>query len=312
VRAALPRVLRAQFLIVALCAGFCAPARAEDARPVFDYSARALGRADAASLADLAGKVVLLNSWATWCAPCLVELPDFETLYRRDRDKGLEIIGVNIDEGEVDEKVGRLVQKLGLTFPIWRDPRNRFAKRFRVLGVPETLLIGRDGVILRRWNGPMDPAEPDNRASIEQALAQAAGQVSGQGSRQVSEHASEHASDPAAAPGAASAAALQAEDGKALIARGRRLAEQRGCVTCHSTDGAPGAGPSWKGLTGGEAILDDGRRVPRDEAYLTRAIAEPDAEIVEGYAKGVMSGAIPGKPLTPSELSALVRYLQSL
>jgi thiol-disulfide isomerase/thioredoxin len=296
VRAALPRVLRAQFLIVALCAGFCAPARAEDARPVFDYSARALGRADAASLADLAGKVVLLNSWATWCAPCLVELPDFETLYRRDRDKGLEIIGVNIDEGEVDEKVGRLVQKLGLTFPIWRDPRNRFAKRFRVLGVPETLLIGRDGVILRRWNGPMDPAEPDNRASIEQALAQAAGQGS------------EHA----AAPGAASEAPPPAEDGKALIARGRRLAEQRGCVTCHSTDGAPGAGPSWKGMTGGEAILDDGRRVPRDDAYLTRAIAEPDAEIVEGYARGVMSGAIPGKPLTPSELSALVRYLQSL
>jgi mono/diheme cytochrome c family protein len=292
VRAALPRVLRAQFLIVALCAGFYAPARAEDARPAFDYSARALGREDTASLADLSGKVVLLNSWATWCAPCLVELPDFETLYRSDRDKGLEIIGVNIDEGEVDEKVGRLVQKLGLTFPIWRDPRNRFAKRFRVLGVPETLLIGRDGMILRRWNGPMDPAEPDNRASIEQALGPVPERI--------------------AAPGAASAPAPQAEDGKALIARGRRLAEQRGCVTCHSTDGAPGAGPSWKGLTGGEAILDDGRRVPRDDAYLTRAIAEPDAEIVAGYAKGVMSGAIPGKPLSPSEVSALVRYLQSL
>lgn len=299
-RAALPRVLRAQFLAVALCAGLCAPARAEDARPVFDYSARALGRTEAASLADLSGKVVLLNSWATWCAPCLVELPDFETLYRRDRDKGLEIIGVNIDEGEVDEKVGRLVQKLGLTFPIWRDPRNRFAKRFRVLGVPETLLIGRNGEILRRWNGPMDPAEPDNRASIEQALAQVAGQLSGQVSGQASE------------PAAASAASPQAEDVKALIARGRRLAEQRGCVNCHSTDGAPGAGPSWKGLTGGDAILDDGRRVARDEAYLTRAIAEPDAEIVEGYAKGVMSGAIPGKPLSPSEVSALVRYLQSL
>jgi thiol-disulfide isomerase/thioredoxin len=285
------RVLRAKVLIVALFASFLAPALAEDARPASDYSARLLGREDAASLAALKGKVVLLNSWATWCAPCLAELPDFETLYRLDRDRGLEVIGVNIDEGEVDEKVARLVQKLGLSFPIWRDPRNRFAKRFRVLGVPETLLIGRDGAIVRRWSDPMDPAEPDNRASIEQALLQGSPQPP--------------------APGGASAAEPP-PDGKALIARGRRLAEQRGCVTCHTTDGSPGAGPSWKGLTGGEATLDDGRRVARDETYLTRAIAEPDAEIVQGYAKGVMSGAIPGRPLTPSEVEALVRYLQSL
>ncbi|BGE84537.1 MULTISPECIES: redoxin domain-containing protein [Methylosinus] len=273
----------AKLLVVALVACGCAPALAEDARPVSDYSARLLGGEQTASLADLQGKVVLLNSWATWCAPCLTELPDFETLHQRLHDRGLEIIGVNIDEGEVDEKVARLVKKIGLGFPIWRDPRNKFAKRFRVLGVPETLLIGRDGVILRRWNGPMDPAEPDNAASIEQALAQVS----------------------------AGAAEPQA-DAKALIARGRRLAEQRGCVTCHSTDGSPGAGPSWKGLAGQEATLDDGRRVLRDETYLTRAIAEPDAEIVQGYAKGVMSGAIPGKPLTESELAALVRYLQSL
>lgn len=282
--APLARALRSTILLVAF-ACCCAPANAEDARPVSDYSARLLGREDVASLASLEGKVVLLNSWATWCAPCLTELPDFETLYRRYREKGLDLIGANIDEGEVDEKVARLVQKLGLTFPIWRDPRNRFAKRFRVLGVPETLLIGRDGMILRRWNGPMDPAEPDNQASIEQALAQAPG-----GAR----------------------AEPRADDAKALIARGRRLAEQRGCLTCHTTDGSPGAGPSWKGLTGAEAVLDDGRRVARDEAYLIRAIAEPDAEIVEGYAKGVMSGALPGRPLTPSEVEALVRYLRSL
>jgi thiol-disulfide isomerase/thioredoxin len=275
---------RARILVVAIVACVCAPAFAEDVRPASDYSARLLGGEQIVSLADLQGKVVLLNSWATWCAPCLTELPDFETLHQRLHGRGLEIVGVNIDEGEVDEKVARLVKKIGLSFPIWRDPRNRFAKRFRVLGVPETLLIGRDGAILRRWNGPMDPAEPDNAASIEQALAQVS----------------------------ASAAEPPADDGKALIARGRRLAEQRGCVTCHSTDGSPGAGPSWKGLASGEATLDDGRRVARDDAYLTRAIAEPDAEIVEGYAKGVMSGALPGKPLTPPEVAALVRYLQSL
>jgi cytochrome c-type biogenesis protein len=251
--------------------------------PAPDYSARVLGGDQEAALAGLRGKVVLLNTWATWCAPCRGEMPDFEIIYQRYRTRGLAVVGVNIDEGSVDEKVQRFVEKMGVSFEIWRDPRNRFAKRFRVLGVPETLLVDREGAIMHRWSGPMDPSAAENLEMIEKALR----------------------------PGAPVAARPEPE-AKAALQRGRRLAEQRGCLTCHSTDGSPGMGPTWKGLPGAEVTLADGRRIVRDSAYLKRAILDPDIEIVAGYANGVMSGAIPGKRLTEPEVDALVRYLESL
>ncbi len=248
------------------------------------YSARRLGSTEPVTLASLRGQVVLLNTWATWCSPCRKEMPAFEALYRDYRDRGLEVVGVNIDEGQADEQVARYVEAKGISFPIWRDPENRFAKRFRVLGVPETFLVDREGKIVRHWQGPIDPHAPDNLTSIQAALAEAGGsEVPGSGT---------------------------APDDQPSAQRGRRLAEQRGCLNCHSTDGAKGVGPSWKGGT--EVELSDGRKVPRDRDYLARAILDSDAEITAGYAKGVMAGAMPGRKLTEPEVEALVLYLLSL
>jgi len=262
---------------------FAAPALADETQPAPDYKARVLGRDEEAMLTGLRGKVVLLNTWATWCVPCRVELPDFEAFYQRYRDRGLEVVGVNVDEGEVDEKVQQFVESTGVSFAIWRDPRNRFAKLFRVLGVPATLLVDRAGMIIRRWSGAIDPGAPGNLETIELALG----------------------------PGAKIPAA-PASDSKTTLQRGRRLAEQLGCLTCHTTDGSKGVGPTWKGLLGAEVTLNDGRRFARDRAYLRRAILDPDAEIEAGYEKGVMSGATPGKKLTDSEVEALVLFLESL
>ncbi|MGH8548689.1 MAG: hypothetical protein ACRERU_08860 [Methylococcales bacterium] len=83
-------------------------------------------------------------------------------------------------------------------------------------------------------------------------------------------------------------------------------------MTCHSTDGSRGVGPTWKGLTASEVTLADGQRIARDRAYLRRAIADPDSEIVAGYANGVMAGAMPGKTLSATEVEALVLFLESL
>lgn len=135
-----------------------------------DYSARAVGSGDAVSLRDLRGEVVVLNTWATWCEPCRDEMPDFERLYQRHRSDGLRVVGVNIDEGRVDGKVSDYVEANGLTFDIWRDGANRFAKDFRVLGPPETFLIDRDGRIQYHWRGQMDPDEPANQSRILAAL----------------------------------------------------------------------------------------------------------------------------------------------
>jgi thiol-disulfide isomerase/thioredoxin len=269
-------------LAFALAPALQGPASGTEARPTPDYRARILGSEDVADLASLKGKVVLLNTWATWCAPCRVEMPDFEAFYLRYRDRGLEVVAVNIDEGEVDEKVERFTEKMGITFTIWRDPRNRFAKKFRVLGVPATLLISRDGMILRHWNGPMNPADPENLKSIELAL------------------------------GSGGEPADKRSQDKAALQRGRRIAEQRGCLNCHTTDGSKNVGPTFKGMLGAEVTLTDGRTFTRDEDYLKRAILDPDAETVAGYDKGVMSGAMPGKKLTEEEVDALVLYLKSL
>ena len=144
-------------------------AAAEDS-PAPDYSARLLGSDESASLTDLRGEVVLLNTWATWCVPCREEMPAFEQLYQRHRVDGLQVVAVNIDQGRADDKVTSYVEAAGLSFPIWRDPSNRMAKDFRVLGPPETFLIDRSGRIAFHWRGQMDPEEPANRSRILAAL----------------------------------------------------------------------------------------------------------------------------------------------
>jgi cytochrome c-type biogenesis protein len=148
---------------LALSAGAAGPVAPE-------YAARRLGGSEPVSLASLRGQVVLRNTWATWCSPCRKEMPAFQALHQAYRDRGLTVVGVNIDEGRSDDGVTRYVEGKGISFPIWRDPDNRFAKRFRVLRVPETFLVDRDGGIVRHWRGPMDPQAPDNLASIQAAL----------------------------------------------------------------------------------------------------------------------------------------------
>ena len=149
-------------------AGAAGAVQAGDPAP--DYSARLLGSEKNVALTDLRGEVVLLNTWATWCEPCREEMPRFEAFYQRHRNDGLVVVGVNIDEGRNDGFVSRYLEREGVTFPVWRDPANRFGKRFRVLGPPETFLLDRDGQVLFNWRGQMDPEEPANRARILGAL----------------------------------------------------------------------------------------------------------------------------------------------
>ncbi len=159
--------------LLILAAGWllAVPAGAATPPPAPEYQARLLSTDDDVRLADLRGEVVLLNTWATWCKPCKEEMPDFETLHQRFRAEGLHVVGVNTDEGRGDARVARFVDQIGVTFPIWRDPANRFADEFRVLGPPETFLIDREGRIARHWRGQMDPNDATNLTSIQAALA---------------------------------------------------------------------------------------------------------------------------------------------
>jgi len=98
----------------------------------------------------------------------------------------------------------------------------------------------------------------------------------------------------------------------ALVARGKTLYTSKGCIGCHSLDGSPGAGPTWKGLYGSQVALTDGTAVTADDAYLTKAIDDPDAQIVKGFQPGVMSATIPKGSIPPADVKALVAYIQSV
>jgi cytochrome c oxidase subunit 2 len=91
------------------------------------------------------------------------------------------------------------------------------------------------------------------------------------------------------------------------LAQGKLLAQSKGCVACHSADGSPGVGPTWKGLFGVTRTLADGSGVAADEAYLKRSIREPQAQLVQGFAP-----IMPKTEMNDDELAALVAYIASL
>ena len=125
------------------------------------------------TLADYRGQVVLLNVWATWCGPCRVEMPSIEALHRAYGADGLHIVAVSIDDAGQEKAVRDFARELGLTFEILHDPTGDIQKSYQTTGVPETFVIGPDGVIRKKIIGAADWNSPANRALVAQLLADA-------------------------------------------------------------------------------------------------------------------------------------------
>ena len=122
-------------------------------------------------LADHPDQVVLLNFWATWCAPCREELPTLEALHQELGDEGLAIIGVNVDPGGA-ERAARFAEQQGLGFIILHDPEQRVAGSYGVRGYPTTVVIDRAGRIVLSELGAWDWSHPDAVAWLRELLAQ--------------------------------------------------------------------------------------------------------------------------------------------
>ncbi|MBZ0272205.1 TlpA family protein disulfide reductase [bacterium] len=105
------------------------------------------------SLADLRGKVVFLNFWATWCAPCRREMPDIQRLYRKMDPEQFAIVTVSVDSGG-REDVARFFRSRQLEVPALLDPENKVARIYGVTGFPETFLIDKQGKLVERFIGP--------------------------------------------------------------------------------------------------------------------------------------------------------------
>ncbi len=107
---------------------------------------------------ELKGKVLLVNFWATWCEACMVEMPSIVALHQRFKDKGLEVVAINVDENP-ESVVPKTAQELKLDFPVYRDPESSLADLFDVHAIPLTVIMDHNRKVLlietgeRDWNG---------------------------------------------------------------------------------------------------------------------------------------------------------------
>jgi peroxiredoxin len=111
------------------------------------------------SLSDHKGKVVLVNIWATWCRPCVDEMPSMEKLYQEFKDDNFEILAVSIDALGA-EVVGPFMQKYNLTFPALLDSEGTIRQSYQVTGVPESFIIDQQGVLAKKIIGAADWSSP--------------------------------------------------------------------------------------------------------------------------------------------------------
>lgn len=104
----------------------------------------------------VAGKVVVLSFWTTWCAFCKDEMSAIEPLWRAEQGRGLMVLAVNA--GQKPGDIEKFVSELGITYPVLLDPDSKIARSYGVTGLPMTFIVGRDGVVRHRILGEADAA----------------------------------------------------------------------------------------------------------------------------------------------------------
>lgn len=146
----------------------------ENLRPVTGETAppyAAVGlQGDTVSLESLRGSVVLLNFWATWCAPCRFETPFLQSLAEEYEAEGLRVVGVSMDTGDAWDIIQEFVDEYEVTYTILADPQMRGMDTYQILGLPGTFLIDRDGTLRWMRYGPVSEGDEQFLQAIADAL----------------------------------------------------------------------------------------------------------------------------------------------
>ncbi|HUG39272.1 MAG TPA: TlpA disulfide reductase family protein [Longimicrobiales bacterium] len=160
--------------VLAAGCGGDGPGRSEDAESTLSPEAPPLAlvtlEGDSVTLAGLRGAPVLLNVWATWCAPCRQEIPELQEIHETFGPEGLRVVGVTVDSRSAGEDVRAFIAEFGMTYDIWWDPDQTSVSRFEAIGVPLTVLIGPEGRIRWRHMGVLQPGDAALREAIRAVL----------------------------------------------------------------------------------------------------------------------------------------------
>jgi cytochrome c biogenesis protein CcmG, thiol:disulfide interchange protein DsbE len=138
---------------------------AEEGALAPDFLLERLGEGEL-RLSDLRGRPVVVNFWATWCKPCRQEMPRLVEAYERYKGEGLEVVAVDLQEGR--SIVGPFVEDFGIQFPVLIDRDGEVGDEYRLLGLPVTYFIDRDGVVRSVYTGPFQ--EKTNETNVQGAI----------------------------------------------------------------------------------------------------------------------------------------------
>ena len=163
------RTVFALLLLVSACVpDGMRPPQVGDAAP--EFQAVSLEDDRTVSLADYAGRTILINLWATWCVPCRLETPYLQSVYEENQDRGLMIVGVSVDSPSALDSVKDFLGEMGVTYDILLDPGMVSTDAFLPIGYPASYLIDGEGVIRFTRLGPIAEGDPEFLEALDQTL----------------------------------------------------------------------------------------------------------------------------------------------
>ena len=158
-------------LVLAACSGSrspCLPGFVALNRPAPEFTVQDRG-GQVHRLSDFRGKVVLINFWATWCPPCIEEMPSMESLRKEIDETQLKIMALSVDDSW--EPIDTFLEKYSFGFGIYADFQEKIAKLYGTHMIPETYIVDKQGVILCKVTGDHDWTEPATITFLKRLIA---------------------------------------------------------------------------------------------------------------------------------------------
>jgi len=143
------------------------PVGVESKAPEFVAVSAATG--DTVHSEQYEGEVLLLNIWATWCAPCVTEMPSIQRLYDELAPHGLKVVAISVDNTDL-ENVREWIDERDFTFDVLHDQSARIEREYQTTGVPESFVINRDGIIVKKVIGAVEWDHPTQVALMRRLL----------------------------------------------------------------------------------------------------------------------------------------------